>query len=60
MRIINFKNNEYNVNKLNKSNEILKIADYIKLLNCLFVRDPIAQSTISPFQEFFIQIRDTR
>ena len=59
MRIINFKNNEYNVNELYKTNKILKIADYIKLLNCLFVRDVIAQSTIPPFQEFFIQMRDT-
>ena len=56
MRIINLKNNEYNVNKLYKTNKILKIADYIKLLNCLFVRDVIAQSTIPQFQEFFIQI----
>ena len=56
MRIINFKNNEYNVNELYKTN---KIADYIKLLNFLFVRDVIAQSTIPPFQEFFIQMRDT-
>ena len=59
MRIINFKNNEYNVNELYKTNKILRIADYIKLLNCLFVRDVIAQSTIPPFQEFFIQMRDT-
>ena len=59
MRIINFKNNEYNVNELYKTNKILKIADYIKLLNCLFVRDVIAQPTIPPFQEFFIQMRDT-
>ena len=41
-----------------KANEILKIADYIKLLNCLFVRVVIAQSAIPPFQEFFIQMRD--
>ena len=59
MRIINFKNNEYNVNELYKTNKILKIADYIKLLNCLFVRDVIAQSTIRPFQELFLQMRDT-
>ena len=58
-RIINFKNNEYSVNELYKTNTILKIADYIKLLNGLFVRDVIAQPTISPFQEFFIQMRDT-
>ena len=59
LRIINFKNNEYNVNELYKRNKNLKIADYIKLLNCLFVRDVIAQSTIPPLQEFFIQMRDT-
>ena len=59
LRIINFKNNEYNVSELYKTNKILRIADYIKLLNCLFVRDVIAQSTIPPFQDFFIQMRDT-
>ena len=42
LRIINFKNNEYNVNELYKTNKILKIADYITLLKCLFVRDVIA------------------
>ena len=51
LRIINFKNNEYNVNELYKTNKILKIADYIKLLNCLFVRDVITQSTIPQFQQ---------
>ena len=59
LRIINFKNNEYNVNELYKTNKILRMADYIKSLNCLFVRDLIAQSTIPPFQELFIQMRDT-
>ena len=59
LKIINFKNDEYNINDLYKTNKILKIADYIKLLNCLFVRDVITQSTIPPFQYFFIQIRDT-
>ena len=58
LRIKNFKNNECNVNELYKTNKILKIANYIKLLNCLFVRDVIARSTIPPFQEFFIQMRD--
>ena len=59
LRIINFKNNEYNVNELYKTNKIPRIADYIKLSNYLFVRDVIAQSTILPFQEFFIQMRGT-
>ena len=44
-------------NELYRSNKILKIADYINLLNCLFVKDVISQSTILPFQEFFIQMR---
>ena len=34
-------------------------SDYIELLNCLFVRDVIAQSTIPQLQELFIQMRDT-
>ena len=45
LRITNFKNNECSANELYKTNKIL--------------RDVIAQSTIPPFQEFFIQIRDT-
>ena len=59
MRIINFKNNEYNVNEPYETNKIFKIGEYIKLLNCFFVRDVTAQSTILPFQEFLIQMRDT-
>ena len=55
LRIINFKNNEYNVNELYKTNKILKIADYIKLLNCLFVRDVIAQSTIHHSKSFLFK-----
>ena len=38
LRIINFKNNEYNVNELYKTNKILRIADYIKLLNFICKR----------------------
>ena len=60
LRIINFKNNEYNVNELYKTNKILNIAEYIELLNCLFVRDVIAQSTIPPFQETHTQQHNTR
>ena len=40
--IINFKNNECNVNELYKTNKILKIAHCNKLLSRLFVRDVIA------------------
>ena len=59
LRIRNFKINEYNVNELYKTKTTLKILSYMKLLNCLFVRDIIAQSTIPPFQEIFIQMRGT-
>lgn len=47
------------MNKLYKTNKVLKIADYIELLNCLFVRGVIADSIISLFQEVFTQMRDT-
>ena len=36
------------------------MTDYIKLLNCLFVRDVIEQSiSTTPFQELFNQMRGT-
>ena len=41
LRIINFKPKNHPVSELYKSNEILKLTDYIKLLNCLFVKDII-------------------
>ena len=38
LRIINFKPKNYPVSELYKSNKILKLTDYIKLLNCMFVK----------------------
>ena len=38
LRIINFKNNEYNVNELYKTNEIRKIADYFKSFQEFFIQ----------------------
>ena len=32
---------------------ILKILDFIKMLNCLFVRDVLTKTTILPFQNYF-------
>ena len=32
---------------------ILKILDFIKILNCLFVRDLLTKATILPFQNYF-------
>ena len=38
VRTINFKANDHPVDELYHFNEILKITDYIKLLNCMFVK----------------------
>ena len=59
LRIINLKNNEYNVNELYETNKSLKIPDYSKLLDYLFVKDVTAQSIFPSFQEFFILMRET-
>ena len=37
LRIINFKPKNHPVSELYQSNKILKLTDYIKLLNCIFV-----------------------
>ena len=41
LRIINFKRKNHPVSKLYKSNQILKLTDYIKLLNFMFVKDTL-------------------
>ena len=53
LRVISFKANNHNVKDLYKNDQILKISDYIKMLNCLFVRDVLTKSTIPPFQNYF-------
>ena len=53
VRIINFKPDNHNVEELYKQDKILKVTDYIKLLNVLFVRDVLLNSSIPPFQNFF-------
>ena len=53
VRIINFR--AYHAGELYKNDKILKISDYIKLLNCLFVRDILTNSLIPPFQNYFIK-----
>ena len=40
IRIINFKQKNYPVAELYKNSRILKLSDYIKLLNCMFVQMP--------------------
>ena len=53
VRIINFKPDNHNVGELYKRDKILKVSVYIKLLNSLFVRDVLLNSSIPPFQNFF-------
>ena len=52
VQIINFRANNYVVGELYKNNKILRISDYIKLLNCLFVRDILTNFSIPPFQNY--------
>ena len=60
LRIINFKPKNYPVSELYKSNEILKLTDYIKLLNCSVCLLKIARYTICLnqipiFNNFFLK-----
>ena len=52
MRIINFKTKNHPVSELYKSNEILKLTDYIKLLNFMFVKDTLSANQIPIFSNF--------
>ena len=36
-----------------KNNQIFQISDYTKMLNCFFVRDPLANLSVYPFQNYF-------
>ena len=53
--MINFRANKYDVGELYKNDKILQISDYNKLLNCLFVRDVLANLLILPFQNLFVK-----
>ena len=55
LRILNFRANDYDVGELYKNNKIIRISDYIKLPNCFFVRDVLTNSSIPPFQNYFIK-----
>ena len=46
LRIINFKEYDYPTNDLYHESKILKIEDYIKLLNCFFVKDVLEKTSI--------------
>ena len=53
MRIINFKTNDHPVDAFYDRNKIQKVTDYIKLLNCMFVKNVLARNCLSIFQGTF-------
>ena len=58
LRIINFKEYDYPTNDLYHESKILKIEDYIKLLNCFFVKDVLEKTSIKIFQNFFTKTKE--
>ena len=46
--------------ELYKNNKILKLQDYIKLLNCIFVKDALAGNHIPVFKKVFMKTSETR
>ena len=49
MRIINFKTRDHPADALNHCNKILKITDYIELLNCMFVKNVSTKNCLNNF-----------
>ena len=52
LRIKNFKPKNHPVSELYKSNEISKLTDYIKLLNCMLVKDTLSANQMPIFNNF--------
>ena len=59
IRIINFKDKNHPANELYHDNKILKIFDYIKLSNCLFVRKILSDDHLSIFKNTFKKSNET-
>ena len=59
LRIINFKPFNYPVDELYADNKILKIKDYINLLNCMFVKNVLSKDCLSIFTNFFTKSEET-
>ena len=53
MRIISFKDKNYPTNELYYNNKIVKTSDYIKLLNCLFVKSILSNNHLPIFENLF-------
>ena len=60
LRIINFKPINHPVLELYKNNKILKLQDYIKLLNCMFVKDVLAGNHIPVFENVSTKTSETQ
>ena len=60
LRIINFKAYDYPTNDLYHESKILNIEDYIKLLNCFFVKDVLEKTSIKIFQKFFTKTKEVQ
>ena len=58
LRIINFKPYDHPVDTIYHSNKILKITDYIKLLNCMFVKEVLSEHSLSNFQGTFKRVNN--
>ena len=58
IRIINFKQQDFPINELYYANGILKIKDYIHLINFLFVRDVLSNESIEVFSYCFTKSDD--
>ena len=56
LRIINFEDFHVNPNPLYKNNKILKIQDYIRLQNCLFVHDFLNNSLPACFDDHYFKL----
>ena len=56
LRIINFKDFRAHTNPLFKDNEILKLQDFIKLQNCLFVYDYLNTALPECFEDYFFRL----
>ena len=58
IRIINFKQQDFPVNELYNASEILKIKDYILLINFLFGKDVLSNESLEAFSNYFIKSDD--
>ena len=53
IRIINFKQQNFPMNELYNANGLLKIKDYIYLINYLFVKDVLTNESLEAFSNYF-------